>query len=267
MSYWYGSLGTVTFGPDFLHLHLMFALRQDDDGSTEGQALAFTKHRRGPLGWLFNKVLLHATAFAARYFAYGDTRVFQTIRFDFRNPISADRAVLAFIHHLEAQPLAAWREQTSPHAVQSCVCVSRVPTKVASVVKRTVLVTGCSSGFGLGIAQALAAGGWTVFASVRDPARAPAQLAGLRLVSLDLTDQSQIASVARGIDRLDCLVNNAGYGLNGPFSTYTAAQMQHQMQVTCLAQHCSRSNCCRRLPPHEAASSTSPRSPANSACR
>lgn len=73
-----------------------------------------------------------------------------------------------------------------------------------------------------------------MFASVRDPARAPAQLAGLRVVSLDLTDQSQIASVARGIDRLDCLVNNAGYGLNGPFSTYTATQMQHQMQVNVL---------------------------------
>ena len=110
MSYWYGSLGTVTFGPDFLHLYLMFALRRADDGSTEGRTLAFTRHRRGPLGWLVNKVLLHGTALAARYFAYGDTRVFQTIRFDFRNPIPADRAVLAFIRHLESQPLAAWRD-------------------------------------------------------------------------------------------------------------------------------------------------------------
>jgi len=57
-----------------------------------------------------NRVLLRATAIAARYFAHGDTRVFQTIRFDFRNPIPADRAVLAFIRHLEAQPLAAWRD-------------------------------------------------------------------------------------------------------------------------------------------------------------
>ena len=110
MSYWYGSLGTVTLGPDFLHLHLMFALRRDDDGSTEGQTLAITKRRRGPLGWLVNRVLLRATAIAARYFAHGDTRVFQTIRFDFRNPIPADRAVLAFIRHLEAQPLAVWRD-------------------------------------------------------------------------------------------------------------------------------------------------------------
>lgn len=113
MSYWYGSTGTVTFGPDFLHLHLMFALRRADDGSTEGQTVAFTKRRRGPLGRLFSRVLLHATAIAARYFAYGDTRVFQTIRFDFRNPIPADRAVLAFIRHLEAQPLAAWRDEAA----------------------------------------------------------------------------------------------------------------------------------------------------------
>lgn len=110
-SYWYGSLGTVTFGPDFLHLHLMFVLRRCDDGSTEGQTIAFTRHRRGPIGWLANRLLLGFTAIAASYFAYGDTRVFQTIRFNFRNPLPADRAVLAFIRHLEAQPLAKWEEE------------------------------------------------------------------------------------------------------------------------------------------------------------
>jgi phenylpropionate dioxygenase-like ring-hydroxylating dioxygenase large terminal subunit len=121
MSYWYGSLGTVTIGPDFLHLHLMFALRRADDGSTEGQTLAFTRQRRGPIGWLVNRVLLHATALAARYFAYGDTRVFQTIRFDFANPIPADRAVLAFIRHLEAQPLASWRDDDAASAERPVV--------------------------------------------------------------------------------------------------------------------------------------------------
>ena len=110
MSYWYGSLGTVTLGPDFLHLHLMFALRRADDGSTEGQTFALTKHRGGLLGWLVNRALLGITALAARYFAHGDTRVFQTIRFELRNPIAADRAVLAFIRHLESQPLARWHE-------------------------------------------------------------------------------------------------------------------------------------------------------------
>ena len=101
----------VTFGPDFLHLHLMFALRRGDDGQAEGQTIAFTRKRRGLLGWLASRLLLHFTAIAARYFAYGDTRVFQTIRFRFQNPIAADRAVIAFIRHLEAQPLARWNEQ------------------------------------------------------------------------------------------------------------------------------------------------------------
>ena len=60
---------------------------------------------------LVSRLLLYFTAIAARYFAHGDTRVFQTIRFSLRNPIAADRAVVAFIHHLEAQPLSAWTEQ------------------------------------------------------------------------------------------------------------------------------------------------------------
>lgn len=111
MSYWYGSLGSVTFGPDFLHLHLIFALRRGKDGGTEGQTIALTRHRPGPLGWLVNKALLAFTAIAARYFAYGDTRVFQTIRFRFLNPIAADRAVISFMRHLEGQPLAQWGEE------------------------------------------------------------------------------------------------------------------------------------------------------------
>jgi hypothetical protein len=41
--------------------------------------------------------------------------VFQTIRFDFQTPIAADRAVLAFIRHLEQQPVAAWRDAPARH--------------------------------------------------------------------------------------------------------------------------------------------------------
>ena len=100
--------------------------------------------------------------------------------------------------------------------------------------ERTALVTGCSSGFGLGIAQALVARGWTVYAGMRDPARAPAQLAGARVVPLDLADDAQIAAAGARVDRLDCLVNNAGFALNGPFASYSAEQMRRQMQVNVL---------------------------------
>jgi len=110
LSYWYGSMGFVTFGPDCLHLYLMFALRRGDDGRTIGQAVTFTPRRRGPLGWLINRVLLRVTALAARYFAFGDTRVFNSIRFRMATPIPADRAVLAFMDHLEQQPCTEWSE-------------------------------------------------------------------------------------------------------------------------------------------------------------
>jgi len=108
LSYWYGCLGTVTFGPDFLHLHLMFALRQGEAGNTEGQTIVLTRRRRGPLGWLINRAILIATALGARYFAYGDTRVFQSVRFKFQHPLAADASVIAFIRHLEQQPVARW---------------------------------------------------------------------------------------------------------------------------------------------------------------
>ncbi len=106
--YWYGHIGIASFGPDFLHLHVMFALRPTEQCGTEGQVVAFTRKRSGPLGWLFDRVVLWLTRIGANYFAVGDTRIFQTIRFDFRHPVVADRSVIAFIRHYEKQPLAAW---------------------------------------------------------------------------------------------------------------------------------------------------------------
>jgi hypothetical protein len=103
LDYWYGRTGTVTLGPDFLHLYIMFALRMSVEGKTEGYALAFTKGCNGPIKWCFNQIILSVTKLAGLYFAKGDTKVFQTIRFNLANPIAADEAVLAFIQHLDKQ--------------------------------------------------------------------------------------------------------------------------------------------------------------------
>lgn len=105
MSYWFGSTGTVTLGPDFLHFYILFALRLGEGGKTEGQTVLLTRRRPGPLGWALNRVLLLLTGVVGDYFAVGDTRVFQTIRFDFRTPIKADAAIVGFIRHVEAQPV------------------------------------------------------------------------------------------------------------------------------------------------------------------
>jgi len=66
------------------------------------------------------------------------------------------------------------------------------------------------------------------------PCPRPATLAGAHVVRLDLSNDAQIAAAASAVHRLDCLVNNAGFALNGPFATYSAEQMRHQMQVNVL---------------------------------
>ncbi|MEQ1843863.1 MAG: aromatic ring-hydroxylating dioxygenase subunit alpha, partial [Verrucomicrobiales bacterium] len=94
----------------FLHLYILFALRQTAQGSTEGQTVVFTPKRPGPLGWIVNRVVLWLTQVAGNYFSVGDTKVFQSIRFRYRTPVAADQAVQAFIRHLEQQPLSDWPE-------------------------------------------------------------------------------------------------------------------------------------------------------------
>ncbi|MGL5080363.1 MAG: Rieske 2Fe-2S domain-containing protein [Microcoleaceae cyanobacterium] len=103
MCYWQGSIGTVTLGPDFLHFYIMFALRLLPDGKTEGQTILMAKKRSGLIGWGLNQLILKLTQWVASYFAKGDTRIFQTIKFNLKTPTKADQSILQFIQHVEQQ--------------------------------------------------------------------------------------------------------------------------------------------------------------------
>jgi NAD(P)-dependent dehydrogenase (short-subunit alcohol dehydrogenase family) len=82
---------------------------------------------------------------------------------------------------------------------------------------RVALVSGCSSGIGKATARQLAHAGWLVYAGLRrgsdSPGSAP-ERAGLRPISLDVTDEMQLRSAIERIGaetgRLDALINNAG---------------------------------------------------------
>ena len=97
--------------------------------------------------------------------------------------------------------------------------------------ERSVLITGAGSGIGLGLAQAMRDRGWSVTAAIRNPERPPPGLEGTRTVALDLADEAQIEAAAAQFVALDCLVNNAGYALTGPFAGYGAEQIRHQLEV------------------------------------
>lgn len=108
LTYWSGSTGTVRIGPDFLHFYIMFALRQGPGGTTEGQTVLLTKQRKGLFGALLNSVLLWATQRVGNYFANGDTKVFQTIRFALKTPIKTDYAIVEFARAVERLTPVEW---------------------------------------------------------------------------------------------------------------------------------------------------------------
>jgi NAD(P)-dependent dehydrogenase (short-subunit alcohol dehydrogenase family) len=77
----------------------------------------------------------------------------------------------------------------------------------------TVLITGCSSGFGLETARLFARRGWDVVATMRSPRENILPVSDrIRVVALDVTDASSIARAIEAAGPIDALVNNAGIG-------------------------------------------------------
>ena len=92
---------------------------------------------------------------------------------------------------------------------------------------KTILITGCSSGYGLATALHFHAQGWNVIATMRTPRTGvlPAS-PRLRLLPLDVTQPTSIAQALREAGPIDVLVNNAGLGLFGAFEATPMATVR-----------------------------------------
>lgn len=81
---------------------------------------------------------------------------------------------------------------------------------------KSVLITGCSSGYGLEIARHFYAGGWSVIATMRSPRPEILPRSDrVRILPLDVTKADSIEAAIKSAGPIDVLVNNAGIGLMG----------------------------------------------------
>ena len=80
-----------------------------------------------------------------------------------------------------------------------------------------ILITGCSSGFGLETARLFLDRGWDVVATMRKPDASvlPAS-EKLRILKLDVTNSASIAHAVNEAGSINVLVNNAGFGVPSP---------------------------------------------------
>ncbi|RKH83658.1 SDR family oxidoreductase [Corallococcus sp. AB045] len=83
---------------------------------------------------------------------------------------------------------------------------------------KTLLITGCSSGFGLDTARYFLERGWKVIATMRKPREdVLPRSEHLRVLPLDITDPQSIRELVEAAGPIDVLVNNAGVGLMSVF--------------------------------------------------
>src|SRR3981081_162002 len=128
---------------------------------------------------------------------------------------------------------------------------TRHQVKEKPVMKKVIVITGASSGFGRLSANALAKAGHTVYATMRDTAGRNAPQAAdvrkvahdnkvdLRPIELDVSSEKSIEAAIRQIvaeqGRLDVLMHNAGHMVFGPAEAFTPEQLAELYDINVLS--------------------------------
>ena len=108
--------------------------------------------------------------------------------------------------------------------------------------RKIVLITGCSSGFGMISAARLSSLGYTVYASMRDLSKnndlkieLDRRDTNCHMIELDVRDdtsiQKTINTIADNEGKLDILINNAGYGIGGFFEDLSEKEIRDQFET------------------------------------
>ncbi len=106
-----------------------------------------------------------------------------------------------------------------------------------------ILITGCSSGFGLDAAKHLSRQGHHVYATMRNVnaknqqvaadlrAFADAEGVSITVHEMDVTSDESVAAAVAEMPVVDVLINNAGLGYGGPVESFTSSQVLQQLDL------------------------------------
>lgn len=106
--------------------------------------------------------------------------------------------------------------------------------------KKTILITGASSGIGKETANLFHSKGWNVIATMRNPENEIAlkQLENCLVTKLDVLDVSSIENAfdaaIQKFGTIDVLLNNAGYGAYGPLEAFSKERIERQFNTNVL---------------------------------
>ena len=108
--------------------------------------------------------------------------------------------------------------------------------------KKTVLVTGCSSGIGYATCLMFARNNFATYGSARDLSKAERiqeitnrEKLPLKIIRLDVNEDESIRIAIQEIisdsGRIDILINNAGYGMFGPIEEISIEEIKEQFET------------------------------------
>jgi NADP-dependent 3-hydroxy acid dehydrogenase YdfG len=106
--------------------------------------------------------------------------------------------------------------------------------------KKTILITGASSGIGAATAQLFFSNGWNVIASMRNPEKETTLVNSdqVLVTRLDVMDLNSIHdTVSKGVEKfgkIDVLLNNAGYGAYGILESFSREQIIRQFNTNVI---------------------------------
>jgi NADP-dependent 3-hydroxy acid dehydrogenase YdfG len=106
--------------------------------------------------------------------------------------------------------------------------------------RKTILITGASTGIGKDTAKFFQKKGWNVVATMRNP-EMETELTGLENVIVSKLDVLDLDSINQAItygiekfERIDVVLNNAGYGAYGPLESFPREKILRQFNTNVI---------------------------------